>query len=360
MQPPVEQQLCSLEQLVHSLGFKEAVDHHILYPGHRREQLISRLVDRMLGGTRFDNLQLGGAALDGLAGDERFAERCRLLLQMFNIKATAEQIRGCSGQQEQDTALLLQMAGLLQAMEGQRGSTSRDATPAASQQASVSAVPSDAAVAQLLTNACSNLAKLTSDSMQLFAADLNDVLKTYSDQGALAQLQQLRQQATAKAQQLQQQLQQALASGSSCEGACSDPWRQQVQQVEQGLERLLQQVQQFDQTYQQELSVWADVANQDAQQQQQLVLGLALQAAGSSDSVDQVAEGVGLAARRIVAAYKGVNAALEGFGCIMKQHQALQSVPTAVLQEERAVHSEEARMYSNSAAILQPAAAAAK
>lgn len=189
------------------------------------------------------------------------------------------------------------------------------------------------------------------------------------------------------------------------------------------------------------------------------MLGLALQAAGSSDSVDQVAEGVGLAARRILAAYKGVNAALEGFGCIMKQHQALQvregamqdgrmlspsfsvqcfhgsgaclcrwfrylaeklfsvgcctlcldrrqlishlwlcvaessmpclivppcqqtklllnvtclcaaaaaavvsaqSVPTAVLQEERAVHSEEARMYSNSAAILQPAAAAAK
>jgi hypothetical protein len=75
---------------------------------------------------------------------------------------------------------------------------------------------------------------------------------------------------------------------------------------------------------QQELSVWAEVANQGVQQQQQLVLGLVLQAAGSGDSVSQVAEGVGLAARRIVSAYKGVNAALEGFGCIMKQHQALQ------------------------------------
>jgi hypothetical protein len=72
-----------------------------------------------------------------------------------------------------------------------------------------------------------------------------------SDQGALQQLQQLREQATIKAQQLQEQLQQALASGSGCEGACSEPWRQQVQQVEQGLELLLQQVQQFDQTYQQ-------------------------------------------------------------------------------------------------------------
>jgi hypothetical protein len=74
----------------------------------------------------------------------------------------------------------------------------------------------------------------------------------------------------------------------------------------------------------QELSVWAEVANQDVQQQQQPVLGLVLQAAGNGDSMSQVAEGVGLAARRIVAAYKGVNAALEGFGCIMKQHQALQ------------------------------------
>jgi hypothetical protein len=135
---------------------------------------------------------------------------------MFNIKATAEQIRvssnrgsatrmlthqlrqlahvmatwlhmsikptvypcipclqGCSGQQEQDTALLLQVAGLLQAMERQRGSTSSDA---ASQQ---ELVPADTAVSQLVTNACSNLAKLTSDSMQLFATDMNDVLKTY-------------------------------------------------------------------------------------------------------------------------------------------------------------------------------------
>lgn len=64
------------------------------------------------------------------------------------------------------------------------------------------------------------------------------------------------------------------------------------------------------------------------------MLGLALQAAGSSDSVDQVAEGVGLAARRILAAYKGVNAALEGFGCIMKQHQALQ-VREGAMQDGR-------------------------
>jgi thiamine kinase-like enzyme len=64
-------------------------------------------------------------------------------------------------------------------------------------------------------------------------------------------LQQLRQQTTAKAQQLQEQLQQVLATGSSCEGACSESWRQQVQQVEQGVSLLLQQVQQFDQTYQQ-------------------------------------------------------------------------------------------------------------
>jgi hypothetical protein len=77
----------------------------------------------------------------------------------------------------------------------------------------------------------------------------------------------------------------------------------------------------------QELLVWADVANGEALQQQlqqQLGLGLVLQAAGSSDSLSQVAERVGLAARGMVEGYKGVTAALEGFGCIMKQHQALQ------------------------------------
>jgi hypothetical protein len=70
--------------------------------------------------------------------------------------------------------------------------------------------------------------------------------------------------------------------------------------------------------------VWADVANDQQLQQQETVLGLFLQAPSSSDSVSQVAEGVGLAARRMVAAYKGVNAALDSFECIMKQHKALQ------------------------------------
>jgi hypothetical protein len=60
-------------------------------------------------------------------------------------------------------------------MERQRGSPSS----AASQQQPMPAAPPDAAVSQLLSNACSNLAKLTSDSMQLFASDMSDVLKTY-------------------------------------------------------------------------------------------------------------------------------------------------------------------------------------
>jgi hypothetical protein len=42
----VEQQLCSLKQVLHALGQTDAVDHHILYPGHRREQLIRGLVGR--------------------------------------------------------------------------------------------------------------------------------------------------------------------------------------------------------------------------------------------------------------------------------------------------------------------------
>jgi hypothetical protein len=89
-------------------------------------------------------------------------------------------LQGCSGQQEQDTALILRIAQLLQAMEQRRGSTSQGAAAASTQQAAAGAAgPPDGAVAQLLTNACSNLAKLTSDSMQLFATDMSDVLKTY-------------------------------------------------------------------------------------------------------------------------------------------------------------------------------------
>jgi hypothetical protein len=89
-------------------------------------------------------------------------------------------LQGCSGQQEQDTALILRIAQLLQAMQQRRGSSSQGTVAASSQQeAAAAAGPPDGAVAQLLTNACSNLAKLTSDSMQLFAADMSDVLKTY-------------------------------------------------------------------------------------------------------------------------------------------------------------------------------------
>jgi hypothetical protein len=65
-------------------------------------------------------------------------------------------------------------------MEQRRGSRSQRAEAVSAQQeAAAAAGPPDGAVAQLLTNACGNLAKLTSDSMQLFAADMSDVLKTY-------------------------------------------------------------------------------------------------------------------------------------------------------------------------------------
>lgn len=68
----------------------------------------------------------------------------------------------------------------------------------------------------------------------------------------------------------------------------------------------------------QELSVWAEVASEE--QPHGLDVGLGHKAS----NIMQTAEGVGLAARRIVAAYKGVTAALDGFESIMKHHQALQ------------------------------------
>lgn len=41
-----EQQLASLKQLLSLLGQPDIIDHHILYPGLRREQLIRGLMTR--------------------------------------------------------------------------------------------------------------------------------------------------------------------------------------------------------------------------------------------------------------------------------------------------------------------------
>jgi hypothetical protein len=49
-------------------GLQASFKQHLLHAG-------SLLLYRMLGGKDIDDLQLGGAVLEGLAGDERFAER---------------------------------------------------------------------------------------------------------------------------------------------------------------------------------------------------------------------------------------------------------------------------------------------
>jgi hypothetical protein len=73
-----------------------------------------------------------------------------------------------------------------------------------------------------------------------------------SDQGALAQLPQLCQQAVQRAQELQQTLQALLAAGgSSCQSAGNEQWQQLVQDLDAALQRQLQEMQAFDTLYQQ-------------------------------------------------------------------------------------------------------------
>lgn len=73
-----------------------------------------------------------------------------------------------------------------------------------------------------------------------------------SDQGALAQLPQLCQQATQRAQHLQQGLQKLLTSGAdACEGSGSQQWQQLVQDVSGAMGRMLQEMQALDAVYQQ-------------------------------------------------------------------------------------------------------------
>jgi hypothetical protein len=88
--------------------------------------------------------------------------------------------QGCSGNQQQDTKLLLEMAQLLQGMEQQRISSGRSSNDGGhSQGVQAPALPSDVRLLQLLEHACSNLSKLTSTTMQLFASDMSDVLQQY-------------------------------------------------------------------------------------------------------------------------------------------------------------------------------------
>lgn len=120
---------------------------------------------------------------------------------MSHLRVCPLCMQGCSGNQEQDTAPLLQMARLLAAMEGQRaasGGSSRTAAAAASSQhtsrgqttqqqpqegegvvASAAASSSHSKVTQLLAAATGQLPRLLSDTMQLFPSDMTDILKAY-------------------------------------------------------------------------------------------------------------------------------------------------------------------------------------
>lgn len=201
-----------------------------------------------------------------------------------------------------------------------------------------------------------------------------DFVLLRSDQGALQQQSRLQQQVSDRLQQLKQQLQQtSAAGGSNCEGADGQEWQQQIAQAERVLDELLKEVQNLHRVYQQvrrpcvhlgrhsccgscwptmayiglhtdysnisgmqlpaivmtplllptvyldvqELSVWADVAA--APDHTSPVGGL-----HAADNTLQAADSVGQAAQRIVVAYQGLTAALDGFGGVMKQHQALQ------------------------------------
>lgn len=92
-----------------------------------------------------------------------------MLLQGLRLCCRVTAVQGCSGNQQQDTALLIQIAELLQAMNKQRSkkpSKQQSAAPYGS-------------IQQLLCTASQSLGQLTSSSLQLFASDMTDVLKVY-------------------------------------------------------------------------------------------------------------------------------------------------------------------------------------
>lgn len=351
------QHLSELSSILQPVGLQHLVEQHVLYPGQRRTQLVQAMMSRLLGGA-VSEVQLAVAdQYDGLPEDERFAKKCQHLLQLLGISATPEQLRGCSGHQDKDSAPLLQMARLLVAMDAQRGVSSSSKAPVQLQASDQDVqqqgdAGSISKVTHLLSAAAGQLAKLLSENVQLFPSDMANALKAYSDQGALAQLPQLCQHAVQRAQQLHQALQQLLGSGAAgCEGAGSTQWQQLVQDVDAKLGRQLQEMQAFDAVYQQELSVWAGGANSTQQQQPQQPWGTDLRA-GSSDVVS--AEATGLMARNLMGAYAELRAVLEAVATIMAQHQALKDVPVAALQQQRDKHFQETYNMRLGASAVRP------
>lgn len=95
-------------------------------------------------------------------------------------------VQGCSGHQDKDSAPLLQMARLLVAMEAQRsggGSSKAPVQLQASdqdvQQQGDAPAGTISKVTQLLSAAAGQLAKLLSESVQLFPSDMANALKAY-------------------------------------------------------------------------------------------------------------------------------------------------------------------------------------
>eukprot|EP00775_Hariotina_reticulata_P011765 gene11765-11910_t len=213
------------------------------------------------------------------------------------------------------------MAQLLQAMEQQRNSSSQssyDGGPSHGFQAP--SLPTDASLLQLLEHACSNLAKLTSNTMQLFASDISNVLQQYR----------------------------------RCDGPGKAEWQHQIAELDGALEVLLQETRKFDAVYQQELSVWVQTARDDQQNKPCTSTDSTAMAADGRPAA--VADGIGQAAQRIVTAFQAVKDVLEGVGSIQTQYQSLQDVPVAALQGQHLMHSEDTRRFNKAAAVLRPTA----
>jgi hypothetical protein len=153
-----------LRQRLESIGLgAEAVDAAVLFPGSRRERLLRLLMSRcchhpvarnarfrccrfctaaaaltrglhitspvtrtvhdrrLLGGRDVDSLQTHGSLQlhDGLAGDEVFAERCRILMSALGVAASTAQIRvSCSCADQDSAAVVITAAAAAAAADG--------------------------------------------------------------------------------------------------------------------------------------------------------------------------------------------------------------------------------------------------
>lgn len=329
-----------LDQAIARIGYDGPCS--VLHPGQQRQRFIRWAISRLLGegrcadeiwnsifgvteawtGSHSSSDASGSGQL--LSEEERLAQRWQQLLGLMGIQAGVDDIRGCS---KGSGDLLLQLAGLVAAVDAQRSGISSSSTSERRGGTDSCAIPALAAQ-QLLESACDLGSRVWCDTMQLFPRDMAPLVEEHRD----------------AAEQLCLKLpgvQEKLHSGSAvCVGQAArvhlsmtaNTWTDAMDVLSSRVSGMAEASQQLAGVFEQELSVWSDEsesASGKGQQQQQL----------RPPEANLSHPGLGASAHEVIAGCQDVSSLIEAIGVLMDMHATLQDVPVEWLSDLTAAHS---------------------